>query len=210
MERSRLIDLVEIVALLTLPMLSSRISIFYIILVLCIILAARYKRKEKWTDYGFKAVGLKMVLLAAVAGLGYAVFTNYIQEPLVAKLTGETADLSGFNSVQGNLGAFIGLLALGWIVGGLFEEFLFRGYLLNRISQVVKKPDAGKWTGIMLTSISFAIAHSYQGVGGMINTFIFSVVLGLMFYLFKRNTWYVILVHGFFDTYGIVWIYLGL
>lgn len=205
-----MIGLVEIVALLILPMLSSRISIFYIILVLSIVLVSRYKRREKWTDYGFKTIKLKMVLLAAVAGLAYAVFTNYVQEPLVAKLTGETADLSGFDSMQGNLWAFIGLLALGWIVGGLFEEFLFRGYLLNRINQVVKNSDAGKWIGILLTSISFGIAHSYQGMGGMINTFIFSVVLGLMFYLFKRNTWYVILVHGFFDTYGIAWIYLGL
>lgn len=210
MERSRLIDLVEIVALLTLPMLSSRISIFYIILVLGIVFIVKHTRKERWSAYGFKAVELKLILLAAVAGLTYAVFTNYIQEPLVARFTGETADLSGFDSVQGNLWAFIGLLSLGWVVGGLFEEFLFRGYLLNRINQVVKNPGAGKWIGILLTSISFAIAHSYQGIGGMINTFIFSAVLGLLFYLFKRNTWYVILVHGFFDTYGIVWIYLGL
>lgn len=210
MERRLMIGLVEIVALLILPMLSSRISIFYIILVLSIVLVSRYKRREKWTDYGFKTIKLKMVLLAAVAGLAYAVFTNYVQEPLVARFTGETADLSGFDSVQGNLWAFIGLLSLGWVVGGLFEEFLFRGYLLNRINQVVKNPGAGKWIGILLTSISFAIAHSYQGIGGMINTCIFSAVLGLLFYLFKRNTWYVILVHGFFDTYGIVWIYLGL
>jgi membrane protease YdiL (CAAX protease family) len=191
-------------------MLSSRIGIVYIILVLIIILLSRFLRKEKWTTYGFKAVEPKMLLLAVVTGLALALFTTYVQEPLVSKLTGETADLSTFDNVKGNLQPFLILLASGWIIGGLFEEFLFRGYLLNRINRMFKNPTAGKWIGILLTSISFAFAHSYQGMGGIINTFLFSIVLGLLFYFFKKNTWYVILVHGFFDTLGIVWLYLGL
>ena len=209
MKRINAFDLLEIAVLLALPMLSSKLGFLYIVLVLTIILLAMYRRKEKWSDYGFKAVKLDKVLLAALVGVGFSLFTTYIQEPLVTKLTGETADLSMFDHVQDNFGAFITLLAMGWFVGGLFEEFLFRGYLLTRINQVVKYPEAGKWLGILLTSITFGIAHSYQGVGGMINTFIFSVVLGLLFYIFKRNTWYVILIHGFFDTCGIAWLYLG-
>ncbi|HET6557791.1 MAG TPA: CPBP family intramembrane glutamic endopeptidase [Prolixibacteraceae bacterium] len=210
MKRKPIIDLIEIGALLVLPMLSSRIGFQYIILILIIMLLSRFLRKEKWSTYGFKAVEGKSLLLAAVTGLALALFTTYIQEPLVSRLTGETADLSTFDNVKGNLRPFLILLATGWIIGGLFEEFLFRGYLLNRIKAMFKTPVAGKWLGILLTSISFAFAHSYQGMGGIINTFLFSIVLGLLLYFFKKNTWYVILVHGFFDTLGIVWLYLGL
>lgn len=210
MKRTTVFSLLEITALLVIPMFSSKLSFGYILLVLGIVLISKRERKERWTDYGFMPVELSKVLLAAAIGLGYASFSNYVQEPLIAKLTGESPDISSFDSVTGNIWAFIGLLAIGWIVGGLFEEFLFRGYLLPRINKLFNNGQMGKWVGIIVTSVSFSIAHTYQGIGGIINTFIFSIILGLLFYYFKRNTWYVILVHGFFDTFGILWIYLGL
>lgn len=210
MKRTTVFSLLEITALLVIPMFSSKLSFGYILLVLGIVLISKRERKERWTDYGFKPVEWPKVLLAAAIGLGYASFSNYVQEPLIAKLTGESPDISSFDSVTGNIWAFIGLLAIGWIVGGLFEEFLFRGYLLPRINKLFNNGQMGKWVGIIVTSVSFSIAHTYQGIGGIINTFIFSIILGLLFYYFKRNTWYVILVHGFFDTFGILWIYLGL
>lgn len=209
MKKIHIINILEVIALLAIPMFSSRLSFIYILLVLGIVLISKRERKERWSDYGFKAVEGSKVLWAAAIGLSYAAFSNYVQEPLVAKLTGESPDISNFDSVTGNLWAFLGLLAIGWVIGGLFEEFLFRGYLFNRIDQVFRDTVWGKFAAIVLTSISFSIAHTYQGIGGIINTFIFSVILGLVFYLFKRNTWYVILIHGFFDTYGILWIYMG-
>lgn len=210
MKKTTIINLLEIVALIVIPMFSSRLSFIYILLVLGIIFISKRVRKERWADYGFKSVELSKLLLAAAIGLGYSAISNYVQEPLVAKLTGELPDLSSFDRVKGNLWAFLGLLSIGWVIGGLFEEFLFRGYLLPRINQLFDHQQWGKWIGIIVTSISFSIAHTYQGIGGIINTFIFSVILGLLFYYFKKNTWYVILVHGFFDTFGILWIYLGL
>lgn len=210
MKKTTIVNLLEIAALAVIPMFSSRLSIGYILLVLGIILISKHKRKERWADYGFKSVELAKVLLAAVIGLGYAAFSNYVQEPLVAKLTGESPDLSNFDSVTGNLLAFLSLLSIGWVIGGLFEEFLFRGYLLPRINQLFNHRVIGQWIGIIITSVSFSVAHTYQGIGGIINTFIFSIILSLLFYFFRKNTWYVILVHGFFDTFGILWIYLGL
>lgn len=209
-KRTTIINLIEVAGLLVIPMFSSRLSFGYILMVLAIIFISKFRRKEKWADYGFQAVKWPDVLLAAIVGLAFAAFSNYIQEPLVSKLTGEEADLSSFDNVKGNLGAFLTLLAIGWVIGGIFEEFLFRGYLFNRISQLFSNADLGKWAGILLTSVSFALAHTYQGLGGIINTFFFSVIMGVLFYdVFKRNTGYIILVHGFFDTLGIFWIYMG-
>jgi hypothetical protein len=34
----------------------------------------------------------------------------------------------------------------------------------------------------------------------MVNTFYFAILLGFLYYFFNRNVWYLILVHGFYDT----------
>jgi membrane protease YdiL (CAAX protease family) len=207
MKRNWAINLAEILVLLALPMLSAIINILYIILVIIIIVVSRYLRKEKWTDYGFKPVKVKMLMLAAGIGIVFAFTDNYLLEPLVNSLTGTTPDLSTFENIKGNIVQLFVLLAIGWVVGGFFEEFFFRGYLLNRINSWITNPVIGKWAGMLATSIAFAVAHAYQGIGGIITTFYFSVIMVLLYYYFKKNVWYVILVHGFYDTVGILYLY---
>lgn len=209
MKKLSLFNFAEILILLGLPMLSAQLGIFYIAFAIIIIILSRYLRKEKWTDYGFRPVEIKLMALAAVIGIVFALLDNYLLEPLVSRLTGKETDLSTFDNIKGHLGHLLTLLAIGWVIGGFFEEFFFRGYLLNRINLAFQNKAVGKWLGIILTSISFAIAHSYQDVTGMINTFYFAVLLGFLYYFFNRNVWYLILVHGFYDTVGILFLYFS-
>jgi hypothetical protein len=209
MKKTDTLNLLEILILLGIPMLSYSLGLAYIILVILIILVSWYFRKEKIADYGFRPVQAGMLLLAAGTGIAFGLADNYLLEPLVNRITGKSPDLSTFANIRGNLAGMFTLLAIGWVIGGFFEEFFFRGYLLNRINLALHSRPAGKWIGIAVTSIAFAIAHLYQDTGGMINTFYFSVILGLLFYFFKRNVWYAILVHGFYDTVGIIFLYLG-
>ena len=46
--------------------------------------------------------------------------------------TGETADLSSFRSLVGNLPATLGMLALVWTLAAFGEEMAYRGYVLER------------------------------------------------------------------------------
>jgi membrane protease YdiL (CAAX protease family) len=122
-------------------------------------------------------------------------------------LTGKETDLSTFENIKGHVLRLLAMLAIGWVIGGFFEEFFFRGYLFNRINLVLNNKPIGKWLGIILTSVAFAVAHSYQDITGVINTFYFALVLGFLYYFFNRNVWYLILVHGFYDTVGILFLY---
>jgi len=207
MKNLTLINLAEILVLLGLPMLSPQLGILYVAFALIIILVSRYLRKESWSDYGFRPVEIKLMLLAAVIGMAFALLDNYLLEPMVSKLTGKETDLSTFDNIKGHVGRLMGMLAIGWVIGGFFEEFFFRGYMFNRINLSFSNKPIGKWLGILLTSVSFSIAHSYQDITGIITTFYFALVLGFLYYFFKRNVWYLILVHGFYDTVGILFLY---
>jgi membrane protease YdiL (CAAX protease family) len=61
------------------------------------------------------------------------------------------------------------------ITAGLCEEFLYRGFAMAVLTQ------AGLRAGLVVfvSSVLFGLAHSYQGRGGMVMTFVVGVVLGL-------------------------------
>jgi membrane protease YdiL (CAAX protease family) len=208
-KRSQLIDLTEIIILLMLPLPFLRLNILYVVTAITIILISKQLRKEKWTDYGFRALSLKKFLAAIFIGIAFGFVDNYLTEPLINKLTGAKPDLSSFGNVQGNIGGLIGMLAIGWLIGGIFEETFFRGYLFHRFSMVISNPLIHKITCILVISLVFSFAHTYQGISGIIGTFIFSVVISFLFFLFRQNVIYMILIHGFYDTIGIFKMFFG-
>lgn len=60
------------------------------------------------------------------------------------------------------------------ITAGLCEEFLYRGFAMAALSSAALAP----WLVVLVSSLLFGLAHSYQGRGGMIMTFIVGLVLG--------------------------------
>jgi membrane protease YdiL (CAAX protease family) len=208
-KRLQIIDLTEIFILLMLPLPFFSLNILYVVTAITIILLSKYFRKEKWTDYGFKPLNLKNFLAAIIIGIAFGFIDNYLTAPLINKLAGAKPDLSSFGNVQGNIGGLIGMLAIGWLIGGIFEETFFRGYLFHRFSLIISNPLIHKITCILIISFVFSFAHTYQGISGIIGTFIFSVVISFMFFLFRQNVIYLILIHGFYDTIGIFKMFIG-
>ena len=201
---------IELIILLLLPLPFLKLNILYVIFALIIIFASKYLRKDQWSDYGFKSINSKDLFIAIAIGILFGFLDNFIIEPLIEKVSGIKPDLSTYEGVKGSVKGLIGLLALGWIIGGLFEEFFFRGYLFHRIETIVSNQLLFRIVAIVLTSIVFAFAHNYQGIGGIISTFYFSIIMGLLYFCFGRNVWYLIIIHGFYDTVGIFRLFLGL
>ena len=52
--------------------------------------------------------------------------------------------------------------------------------------------------------------HSSQGITGQLVTWIVGALLALIFYLRKYDLWFMIAVHGFFNTIALSCIYFGL
>ena len=57
---------------------------------------------------------------------------------------------------------------------GLCEEFLYRGFAMAVLVQVGFQA----WAVVLLSSVLFGLAHSYQGRGGMVMTLLIGLVLG--------------------------------
>ena len=202
--------LIETIILLLLPLPFLNLNILYVVFALIIMFLSKYFRNEKWSEYGFKSISVRKLSFAILFGIVFGFADNFLIEPLLTKIVGVEPDLSTYENVKGNVNGLITLLALGWIIGGLFEEFFFRGYLFNRIQSIIHNQLVFKIIAIGVTSIVFAFAHNYQGIAGIIGTFYFSIIMGLLYFYFNRNTWYLIVIHGFYDTVGIFRLYLDL
>src|SRR5712692_10095699 len=59
------------------------------------------------------------------------------------------------------------------ITAGLCEEFLYRGFAMAVLTRVGFKD----WAVVLVSSVLFGLAHSYQGRGGMVMTLLIGLVL---------------------------------
>ncbi len=60
------------------------------------------------------------------------------------------------------------------ITAGLCEEFLYRGFAMAVLVHVGLQA----WAVVLLSSILFGLAHSYQGRGGIVMTLLIGLILG--------------------------------
>jgi membrane protease YdiL (CAAX protease family) len=68
---------------------------------------------------------------------------------------------------------FLPYLALA-ITAGLCEEFLYRGFAMAALIHVGLQA----WAVVLLSSVLFGLAHSYQGRGGIVMTLLIGIILG--------------------------------
>ena len=109
--------------------------------------------------------------------------------------------------IRGNTVAFVGWVAIAWIVGGLVEELLFRGFLLDRISALAGRGMPGLACGVAGQAVLFGLLHLYQGAFGFVFAGFFALIYGIAYLLLGRNLWPLILVHGAWNTVAITGLY---
>jgi uncharacterized protein len=61
------------------------------------------------------------------------------------------------------------------ITAGLCEEFLYRGFAMAALARA----GLAAWLVVLASSVLFGLAHSYQGRGGIVMTFVVGLVLGV-------------------------------
>ncbi len=178
-----------------------------------VLLASRIEYgKELFASLGFQRHRLKALDLLVYAPLvAVAMFVLYVfvLVPGVTHLTGQPIDVSAFDSLKGNLPATLGLIAFAWVSAAFGEEILFRGYLMRQCIKFFGDGKLALVLNIVLLSAVFGFVHAYQGITGQILAGILGAILATMFYLRKYDLWFVIAVHGFFDTIAFLFVYYG-
>ena len=86
-------------------------------------------------------------------------------------------------------------LGLGF-TAGVTEEVIFRAYLLMLFAMIMPL-----WMAALLALIAFCLPHAYQGIGGMIQSFVMGGVLtGIV--LLGGSIWPAVLLHIAVDWLG--------
>ena len=60
------------------------------------------------------------------------------------------------------------------VTAGVCEEFLYRGFAMAALTRA----GLPVWTVVLLSSVLFAMAHLYQGRGGVVSTLVIGTVFG--------------------------------
>jgi membrane protease YdiL (CAAX protease family) len=159
-------------------------------------------RGMHWRDVGF---GLyegwgKTLLIGMLSGVGIEMIELFCTQPLLARLTGQMPDLSAFDRVTGNVKWLMISLAFTWTLFAFGEELIFRGYLLNRIADLVGRSRSSWVVALVLASAVFGLSHFMQGITGVSENFIDGIFLGALYLKCGRKLAVPILAHGVTDT----------
>ncbi len=167
--------------------------------------------RKNWREVGltkhtFKKKYLAQSLLMGAA-LGFIGFLVLI--PGLEFLTGEEFDRSFFERIEGNIAMLFAAIGASLLYAGIGEEMIYRGFLLDRLNDLIGGKEAGTILAVLLSAGVFGLAHSYQGIVGILSSGVIGLILGLLYVRFDRNLWVVILVHATIDVIAAVIIFLG-
>jgi uncharacterized protein len=82
------------------------------------------------------------------------------------------------------------------VTAGICEEILYRGFLTRYLADV---PWHGNlWTAILISSLVFGIAHTYQGPSGVVGTAVIGAAMAIIFGI-AGNLWLPMALHAAFD-----------
>ena len=160
-------------------------------------------RCETLADIGLKRPASWMRTFMIGIGFAAIVFVAmYLSEK-----AGFRRDLSKFKDVQGNLELAVLGVFYALIGAGFYEEFMFRGFLMQGLAMLFGA-SRGAWiTGCIIQGALFGAAHAYQNPLGIVITGTLGVFMGFIVLASGRNLWPVIIGHGLFDASRFVLFY---
>jgi membrane protease YdiL (CAAX protease family) len=169
---------------------------------------ATRRRGGGWSDYGLRRPKnwLFTVLMSLGVALGILGAVVLAINPLIGALPNlEPRDMSMYHHLYRNFPNLVINIVGMWFSAAFLEEFLFRGYLLNRLMVLMGRPTGVKWgIAILASAVIFGFPHFFQGTAGIIKIGAIGIVFGVSFLIVRRNLWPLILAHGLIDTIDFV------
>ncbi len=163
-------------------------------------------RKEKLSALGFKKPenAFRMTINIFLLVIVWTFLHLALFMPVLNHLTGTTQDLSAFENLKGNFGNLLLFLVLTWTLAAFGEEIVYRGYLQRRMCDLFENPWIGVFLGIILSSFLFGLAHTEQGIIGVVLTTLDAIFFSLLKLKYENNLWASVIAHGFSNTIGLI------
>lgn len=156
---------------------------------------------REWAMLGLAPVtGSGFAVLIALLLAGSLVYFNFYYSRQVEQSDQAAKDLvamtEGFDMVlphtRRELKWFYGLS----VTAGITEEILYRGFIMAYLAAVVPLPAV-----ILISSLIFAVAHSYQGLTGASRTFVVGLALAIT-YTLTGSILFGVIAHMLVDIIG--------
>ena len=84
---------------------------------------------------------------------------------------------------------------------GVFEEIVYRGYLVNYCWNLFEGSDYQQMIAVVLPALAFSIAHFYQGAKAVLKIFFLAVFFGYLF-IYSGSLLIVMILHFLVDAIG--------
>lgn len=91
---------------------------------------------------------------------------------------------------SGELRSFVGVS----ITAGIVEEIIYRGFVLWYLGQFMPL-----WAAVVVSSVAFGFAHSYQGAAGAMRCGLIGLAFGI-YYVITGSIWLPIIAHIMLDA----------
>lgn len=159
-----------------------------------------YRESSSFRSIGFTRLKFKDLLYA----IGFLIVSNIILSLLQVFLAGFGFTISQDVDVivEKARESIWWWLAVS-VTAAVCEETAFRGYIMTRVKTIFRTK--GWIIPVLLSTVSFASGHSYQGGAGLILLFVY----GLLFcglYLYTRSLWPCVLAH-FIQDFSAIFLY---
>lgn len=182
---------------------------FYSYSIICFIAILIFlKRREKsLRDIGLQKNGInfKTILIGILTALIWVAFMRWVFVPVISNLF-IVPDYTEYDFIRNNISNLVITIVASWIVGGYYEEIVFRGFINSTFEKYCKS----FWISASITSVLFGIYHWQQGIFGIIAAILGGLYWSFIYWYFDKNLWPSVLSHAIFDTIVLTLIYLDL
>jgi len=165
---------------------------------------------------GWRGVGLRLygnwktsIALGVSAGVLLEALELFVTQPLLVKWLGKQPDFETFHALHGNLKWTLLALAGAWTLAAFGEEMVYRGYLMNRVADLLNRTQTAWIVSLVAVHLGFGLAHAYQGITGAIDEGLMGLLLGLIYLRTGRSLAVPIIAHGVSDTIDFVLMFFG-
>ena len=160
----------------------------------------------RWPDNWMKTAGLTILSMAVF------IVATQLMDVFADSFFPDVGTSGRFDHVEGNLLAYIGIMALVWTHGSFFEELLFRAFVIDRTSVALGGGLRADLIAALLSSIFFGYRHYYyQGMNGALVTGAGGFAFAMLYIWFgRKNILPLVFAHGIFNSLGQTFRYLGI
>ena len=184
-------------------------------MILTVVLVLR-RRGESMANIGVHRLDISLKSLLKLFGASWLAFVFAIAafvlgSIVMANITGipESADMSSYNFLSGNLPMLLLALTGVFIASSFGEELVYRGFLMTQIAKITGENKHAWVLAVVISSIVFGLVHYDWGLMGIVQTTFMGAALALSWLKANKNLWVVIFAHAYMDFILMMQMYLA-